>query len=346
MNEINDADRDEPTEGEATEKIKHDIEHTRSDLSATVEALETRLKPSEVHRVVSSELSHVEERVRETVKEQLGEAKQAVQAELSEAREAVREGLREADAVVRRGLSDARSAVKEEVSEALTKTKQALRAATLGKIEDLATDIGDKMNQTRDSLVDTVRQNPIPAVLVGTGLAWLFMSRSKKATSAVTQARSAATTAAHELKDSTTQQFHDASDAVGHALHDAGDKASSLAHRASDTAQHWASDAKEATSEAVQGARHGVESAGRSLQGSFHENPLALGAGALVLGVVVGAVLPRTAREDGLLGEARDGVLEKAGEAVHQAKESVSQLAEKAFEGVKQATQPSNDANA
>ena len=34
------------------------------------------------------------------------------------------------------------------------------------------------MNDTRDTLVDTVRRNPIPAALAGIGIAWLLMNRS------------------------------------------------------------------------------------------------------------------------------------------------------------------------
>ena len=328
-------------EGERTQDIKHEIERTRAGLSATVDALETRLKPSEIRHVVSGELTHIEERVRETVKEQLDEAKRAVQVELGEAREAIKDGIGAADAALRRGLTDARAAVKEDVSEAVSKTKHAVRAATLGKVENLATHIGDTMNETRDSLVNTVRQNPIPAAMVGAGVLWLLMSRSKTAASAMTRARSAAGTAAHQLTDSTSHKLHDASDAVGSALHGAGETASQLAHRASDTAQHWASDAREATSGALHGAQEGIESAGRSLQTTFRDNPLALGAGALILGAVVGAALPRTAREDELLGEARDHLLEKAGDAAHQARASVSLLAEKTLDGAKQAMQPS-----
>jgi hypothetical protein len=42
------------------------------------------------------------------------------------------------------------------------------------------------------------------------------------------------------------------------------------------------------------------------------ENPLAVGAGALLLGAVVGLAIPETEKENELLGETRDSVMDKA----------------------------------
>ena len=36
------------------------------------------------------------------------------------------------------------------------------------------------MNDTRESLVETIRQNPIPAAFAGIGIAWLLMNRSSR----------------------------------------------------------------------------------------------------------------------------------------------------------------------
>jgi hypothetical protein len=37
------------------------------------------------------------------------------------------------------------------------------------------------MNDVRDSLIDTIRQNPLPATLAGVGIGWLLMNRSRSA---------------------------------------------------------------------------------------------------------------------------------------------------------------------
>ena len=193
-------------DSEANRLVK-DIEHTRADMSATIAALETRLNPGELRGKVDAELHHVEEKVREVVREHLAEAKTLVKDELveakmllrsemdeaeakikrglAEARDTVKKDLAEelanAEAKIKKGLSEAKESVKQDLQEAVKGAKQSVRAATIGKVENLATDIGDAMNQTRDTLIETVRQNPIPAALAGVGLAWLLMNRSKSA---------------------------------------------------------------------------------------------------------------------------------------------------------------------
>ena len=159
----------------AVQQLENGIQQTRTELSATIDALETRLSPERV----GTELKHVEERVREVLREQLVDAKSLVQAELLEAKDLLRGEVDNAEEKIKRGLSEARDAVKQDVREAIVGAKQAMRAATLGKVEDLATNIGDQMNNARDTLIDTVRSNPLPAGLVGVGLVWLLMNRSK-----------------------------------------------------------------------------------------------------------------------------------------------------------------------
>jgi hypothetical protein len=221
-----------------------------------------------------------------------------------------------------------------------------VRAATLGRVEDIATTIGDKMNQTRDTLLETVRQNPIPAALTGAGLVWLLMSRSKSASNAMSRARSAAGNTAAHWTEATSRRAHDASDAVGHVLDGASESASQLVHRAADTAQHWVSGAEDAASNVALETRRELDRAQRGLQSTYRANPLPLAAAALAIGAVAGLALPRTEREDELLGEARDNVLRKAGDAAHDAAASVSHLAERALDGVKQAAPSVGDGHA
>jgi hypothetical protein len=68
--------------------------------------------------------------------------------------------------------------VREQVRHQFEETKATVRDATIGKAEAIMRDAGDTVNEARYSLMDTVRQNPIPAAMVGIGLGWLFMNRS------------------------------------------------------------------------------------------------------------------------------------------------------------------------
>jgi hypothetical protein len=91
-------------------------------------------------------------------------------------------------------------------------------------------------------------------------------------------------------------------------------------------------------------AVHAAHSAGsqvmrveRGLEATLHSNPLALGAAALVAGAAVGYSLPRTRREDQLMGQVRDHLLDGATGLAHEAGQSFQHLTGDAGETAKKA---------
>jgi hypothetical protein len=147
-------------------------------MGVTLSALEQKLSPSELGEKAKVELDHIEARVKVAVKEALHDVKGVLGEEIHEAKGALKEQLHEANELARRGLTDAKEALKNDIHAAVANTKEAVREATLGRVENIATQAGDIMITTRDTLVDTVRQNPIPAAMAGIGIAWLLMNRS------------------------------------------------------------------------------------------------------------------------------------------------------------------------
>jgi ElaB/YqjD/DUF883 family membrane-anchored ribosome-binding protein len=124
--------------------IEAEIEQTRAEMSETIDAIQQRLSPE-----------NLKEEAKETASELAEHAKQA-------AREAVQHAVHEARAHAREAILDARDAV---------------RDATIGRVEQMARTVSDTTEDTRYGIVETVKQNPIPAALAGIGLAWLFMNR-------------------------------------------------------------------------------------------------------------------------------------------------------------------------
>jgi ElaB/YqjD/DUF883 family membrane-anchored ribosome-binding protein len=57
--------------------------------------------------------------------------------------------------------------------------KDKIKEATIGKVEEMADRAAYKANRWRHSIVDTMKQNPIPTALVGIGLGWLLMERMR-----------------------------------------------------------------------------------------------------------------------------------------------------------------------
>lgn len=328
-------------------RLREGIEQQRADMSDTIDQLETRLNPGEVREKVGAELKHVEDRVREVIHEQLNEAKSLVRTELLEAKQLLRAEMNEAEEKVKRGLGEARDAVKHDVKEAFAGAKHAARAATLGKVEDLATKLGDKMNDTRDTLVDTVRHNPIPATLMGVGLVWLLMNRSRSASSngrrsggALDRTGSAVNGAAQKLGNAANEGLHQAVDFAENAAHGASEATLALAHRAGDAASHLAGQASGAASSIADGARKGARKVEDGFHSTLEANPVAVGAAALAVGAIVGFSLPRTRNEDALMGDARDRMMHQAGDLVHDAASSVANLAEQGVDGATKALQP------
>ena len=52
--------------------------------------------------------------------------------------------------------------------------KENIRDATIGRVETMAQSAVDRVSETRRTFTNTIRENPIPAALVGVGLGWLI----------------------------------------------------------------------------------------------------------------------------------------------------------------------------
>jgi ElaB/YqjD/DUF883 family membrane-anchored ribosome-binding protein len=80
--------------------------------------------------------------------------------------------------------------------------------------------------------------------------------------------------------------------------------------------------ARERAGDAYESARETARSAGRRTAEGVEANPLAAVVGGLALGVIAGALLPKTRREEELLGPAGRKITDTAREAARAAKEA------------------------
>ena len=176
------------------------------------------------------------------------------------------------------------------------------------------------------NLGGSVKHHPMPVSLVAIGLAWLMMAERNdrkvvyqpvvadeyeyntepgiehtghsdkvgdKVGSKVEQLKSKAASARHRIGDA-TQRLSD-------ATHAARDQASRIGHGAR---EQWGR-AREGAREQWSRARDGYDHVMR-------DQPLALGAVGFGIGALIAALLPRTQREDALMGEASDRISERA----------------------------------
>jgi len=383
------------TEDSEVRELTRGIERIRSEMSATIQQLEHRLSPAELGEQAKAQIDQLEARVRVLVKDGLGETRDVLQEQIQAAKGALKEELEDAKEKVTQGLSEARETIKKDIQTAIVGTKQAVREATIGQVENLATKAGDVMNDTRDTLIETIRQNPIPAAFVGIGLAWMLMNRSSASRRRMQPERGHAGSepryrgssshddegfvehAAHEIArragdamhqvgsaigsagEAVSGAAHQASAGVGGALQHGAQAASHLVEQTTDTARNLAHDVSDKTGHIVQGA---TETAGqlahqakdlathaahtardqavrveRGVESTYDADPLVLGAVALAAGAAVGYALPRTQKEDRLLGAVRDRLLHGATDVAREATQSLHRLADDAGQTAREA---------
>jgi len=242
--------------------------------------------------------------------------------------------------------------------------KEVVRDATIGRAQDMVSNAGESAKATGSSMLDMVKQNPVPAALAGIGLGWLWMKRPKQENRVMygagytpypypypqqTQYTPAygATQSYSPYGDGQTSQQGESK--LGHAASAVGETASNLASGASNLASGaggMASGAVDQVGNLASGAAHmaggaaqqvghlpgAVGSQAQNVKNNYvqmvRERPMAGGLVALSLGAAVGMLLPETQPEQRLMGEARDTVAEKAQQAAQQAMGRVQDVVE------------------
>jgi hypothetical protein len=149
------------------------------------------------------------------------------------------------------------------------------------------------------------RDNPLPVLLIGAGLAWLMSGRKPGNGPSMGDLHSGGVRKAHDARDMTTSAVSAVGDAMSSAtsgvrsalgsgrsgVEGVGAKVGSLASSAGDTLHSG-------------GARLG-DVVG-DLQRLCTENPIAVGAIGLAIGAAIGAALPSTETENRLMGSEAD----------------------------------------
>ena len=230
----------------------------------------------------------------------------------------------------RANMSSTIDAIQEKLSpQRLTEqAKDAVRDATVGRVQDMASNITETARDTGSTLMDTIRENPLPAALVGIGVGWLFLSARRRATErdrwryepgyydrgygrygardygASGYGRSTSGYPYDRYGQYGSSQYGSSqpsreengktsqmADTVKDKLSDAGDRAQEM----TDTVKERASDMADQAQWQAQRARGWLER-------TWDENPLVVAGAALAAGALVGLSIPETtgrARDDG-----------------------------------------------
>jgi ElaB/YqjD/DUF883 family membrane-anchored ribosome-binding protein len=224
---------------------------------------------------------------------------------------------------------------------------------------------GGATKDAYQSLARYVKENPIPALLVGAGLAWMIIdattSDGEKKGSYTGPAGTRYDPPEYEgdnqtvtggesgpgFADSAKDKLGHAKEAVAEVAGTAKEKVSALGDAATEAAEDVGRRVQqvyqEGRSTALKMGRDiesGYHSGARVLESAMEEYPLAVGIGFAALGALIGVLLPRTGREDELLGEHSDQLVkatkEKGQELLERGKIVAERVAESALEEARQ----------
>jgi uncharacterized protein YjbJ (UPF0337 family) len=122
---------------------------------------------------------------------------------------------------------------------------------------------------------------------------------------------------------------------VSNVAGQAQDKVSDVASSVGDTASQVADNVQDTAGQLASSAQYGAQRAQSAFQQSLQSNPLAVGVVALAVGAAVGLSIPETDKENELLGETRDNVVQQAQQTVSEKAQQVQTVAQEAVGAAK-----------
>lgn len=221
-------------------------------------------------------------------------------------------------------------------------------------------------------MLQLIKENPMPALLTGAGIAWLIAESRSSGSHASSQGvrryrpadefshnlrqsygaggihTEAIRTSDHDMDDSegpgalerSKSKLSDISGKVGDAMSRAKDGAASYGSEGAESVKGAFASASQSGSEMSSRLADGVQEkyhvVDRNFRRAVDEVPLGVGLGFLGLGVLAGLLLPRTDAEDELMGDAADDLKEaasdKGGDLLERGRQVASRVADKALE--------------
>jgi ElaB/YqjD/DUF883 family membrane-anchored ribosome-binding protein len=215
------------------------------------------------------------------------------------------------------------------------RVKDSVREATIGRVQDMASNTKNKVVNSGRGLVNVVRENPIPAAMIAGGLGWIIFGRRAGA-------RQEVRTVADLEADVDLYEYESAS-VGGQASIARGDGASAQAgsrersakERITSSAQNVARSVGDKAQDLASGVGNTARAGGERVADTFEENPLVLGALAAAAGLAVGFAFPSTQRESQIMGSKRDELVDTVREKASEAKDRVQSAVERTKSEVK-----------
>lgn len=206
-----------------------------------------------------------------------------------------------------------------------------------------------RVKDTYQTIIHQVKDNPMPAMLVGAGIAWMLIGAAREEPEyeeyerpgrmryrgiqrhpLETESFTGGEAGGHEgekqeggpgLIEKAKDKLAEGKEAIAGAAETAKEKISGMgeaAQRATGEMRHRARESysrgRSMSRQMGRSLREGYSSSAERFEDAVEEYPLAVGVGFAALGALVGLLLPSTRREDELLGESSDQLVENVKE--------------------------------
>jgi hypothetical protein len=232
--------------------------------------------------------------------------------EMSETIEAIQDRLTPAHLVEQ---------AKETVRDAASRKMQQMKNTAGDKVQHMANTAGSAAERVIDSsFAQTVRSNPIPIAMIGVGAAWLLMKRRSDSDRDQYNRGSYRTEPGADWRNPRVR--------AGGTEYGRYGAAETTPYGSDDTVQTGYAGSSSGGSTGSWGSMRPNRGPQISLDRVVRDNPLALGAAAVLVGAAIGMSVPSTETENHLMGEARDTMIDRAREMATDAAEKVSDTAD------------------
>jgi vacuolar-type H+-ATPase subunit H len=247
--------------------------------------------------------------------------------------------------------------IKEQVKD---KAQQML---TLGKVNNMANQTGENSKKWASSVVETIKDHPLPSIMIGGGLAWLIASsvssvgsqedfdddRDRRKSHGVDDTGTYGMGFIERRKSSITD-FRETGDKIKTGIKErarrAKEKSIQLSDQVRQKTSQTASQVKEGLSDWSDSASdygnrmrervsHSSQSASGGFFNSVQNHPLVIAGVLLAAGAVAGLLIPESRYEERKFGPTRDKMLDQAREKGHETLRKAESVAREAVESAK-----------
>ena len=221
--------------------------------------------------------------------------------------------------------------------------KEQAKEAITEKAQEVADKVAAQARYTGSRVVNFIQENPSLVAAMGLGAVWLVQQRNRSGISGDRMARYAYTGPERRApslrrrisgRASEVSDSHGGSGSAAERIAGLKDQAEEVVDPARKRMGELGQEARARTRELGETAKEQAQRVRSTLERAMDENPLALVAGAAVLGLAAGLLVPESRGERRLMGPARDRLMERvehtaarvkdaAIDAGHEVKETV-----------------------